>query len=385
MQMRWLVVAAVGCSSSGNGDVVGPFTGDVHRYVVDRILVPQTSDDVTRLADDLDGDGEPDNQVGLVNSTLVVLTDATTHAADMVAAGALVSVVEIQADDLEADAKVGVRFRGAETDDASQAGGAIVDGGFASNRSRTTHVPADAIARLPIFENADPLILPMHGVEIDLSPDGSGGFDGIVRGAVLLDDARAAAFVGLVQMCLADPVKHALFERGLDTDFDGQITRAEFDADALIASFIAADVQMFDGDRYAPTPHGVPDSLSVGFGVHLVPCDSGRCSTAVPADTCHDRRRDGDETDVDCGGSCAPCIADAACRVPADCQSMRCDGGQCAAPACDDGVRDGFESDVDCGANCSGCDVGKGCVVPRDCTSGKCSATAGQAGVCLAP
>jgi hypothetical protein len=36
---------------------------------------------------------------------------------------------------------------------------------------------------------------------------------------------------------------------------------------------------------------------------------------------------DGSETDVDCGGPCAPCAQGKACNVNADCAS-----GSCAAP-----------------------------------------------------
>jgi hypothetical protein len=382
--MKWpcVVMVAVGCSSSHGTDVTGPFTGDVHRFAIDSIAVPRTQDQVTQLADDLDGDGTPDNQIGLVGSTLVVLTDATMNAQDMVDSGALASFVEIQADDVVDDPAVGVSWFGAHGDVATVAGGAFVGGVFASNRSRTTHAPGAAVARLPMFENADPLALPMAGVEIDLTPDGAGGYDAVVHGAVATDDARGAGFAGLVQMFEANPVKHSLFERGLDADRDGVLTLDEFDADPLIASFLAPDVQMFDDHVYAPTPNGAPDSLSVGFGAHLVPCDDG-CPRAPPADGCHDRAVDGDETDVDCGGSCARCPASKGCKLDGDCQSTHCDAGSCRAPSCSDGVRDGYESDVDCGASCAGCAAGLGCFVPADCASGACNQTAGQPGTCM--
>lgn len=41
---------------------------------------------------------------------------------------------------------------------------------------------------------------------------------------------------------------------------------------------------------------------------------------------------DGDETDVDCGGSCSPCGNGDACSVDADCQSGTCDAGTCDDP-----------------------------------------------------
>ncbi len=43
-------------------------------------------------------------------------------------------------------------------------------------------------------------------------------------------------------------------------------------------------------------------------------CDSGKCG-------CADGAKTGDETDVDCGGSCAPCGAMKACALKSDCSS----------------------------------------------------------------
>src|SRR6185436_837646 len=98
-------------------------------------------------------------------------------------------------------------------------------------------------------------------------------------------------------------------------------------------------------------------------------------------DPCHDRVRNGDETDVDCGGSCGRCPATAACRVEGDCQTAACDAGRCRAASCSDGVLDGFESDLDCGGNCSPCALGKRCSVTHDCAVGQCSSLFGN-GTC---
>jgi hypothetical protein len=95
--------------------------------------------------------------------------------------------------------------------------------------------------------------------------------------------------------------------------------------------------------------------LSLGFGVHLAPCPTGHCTKPI-ADPCHDRIRDGDETDVDCGGSCGACGAGATCALATDCLTQACNGNHCAAPTCDDKIRDGFETGVDCGwGGCRAC------------------------------
>jgi hypothetical protein len=49
-------------------------------------------------------------------------------------------------------------------------------------------------------------------------------------------------------------------------------------------------------------------------------------------DPCRDGVRNGSESDVDCGGSCAPCPAGSACSVAADCASATCEGHVCIEP-----------------------------------------------------
>lgn len=69
---------------------------------------------------------------------------------------------------------------------------------------------------------------------------------------------------------------------------------------------------------------------------------SGSASTASTATTmlpesCDDGVLDGDETDVDCGGSCPPCEDDEMCAVNGDCASQACKSGVCLGdPACTD-------------------------------------------------
>jgi hypothetical protein len=375
----FLLIVVLGCTTSSN-DVVGPFTGQAHRFVIDAFTLPAHSTEVDALADDLDGDGKPDNRVGNAIASLAPFDDATTHGADMIASGVLASEIEIVADDLEADDTAAVRYHGTPGDTPTLVGGRLSRTGFAPNRTRQTQVPGEAMLRLPIFADADPVSVHVVGLEIELTRDGHGGFDGLVAGGVLPDDAVDAVFVGLGQMVAANPQAHLALVRLLDLDQDGILTREEVAHAPLIASILAPDIQLFDGGRFAPQPHSLhttPDALSLGFGIHLSPCDSGRCAAVAAFDRCHDRLRDGDETDVDCGGICPRCAAMAACQVAGDCQVGACDGGRCRAPSCSDGLRDGFESDVDCGAGCARCSAGKQCVVDHDCASEHCASTMG--------
>jgi len=378
--VRLLVVTClVACSSSN--DVAGPFTGEAQRFAIDRIVVPRDSAESDRYADDLDGDGKPENQLGLVSAVLASTNDLSIDALDMIASGALASTIEIQADDLETDSSVGVRYFGGEGDPATVVGGRFEAGVFRSNRTADTGAPGRALVRLPIYTNADPLVIDLEGLELDLTPDGAGGYDGLVRGGVREAAARDAAYVGLLQMIATEPERHLVFDRQLDVDLDGALSRQEVD-DSVIALLVTADIALFDGDRYAPR-HGVPsDSLSLGFAIHLVPCPSGTCAASPPVDACRDRIRDGDETDVDCGGSCQACADGVGCQVAADCQSNACDAGACRAASCSDGVRDGVEADVDCGGPCPACTAGQSCAAATDCASSSCDQGIASTGTC---
>jgi hypothetical protein len=335
-----LLLAA--CADDGPSDVVGPFTGTTTRYVVDSIVLPTETDDVQALGDDLDGDGDTDNKIGDLTVTLDLGENVTTHGADMIASGAIASTVEITADDLSDDGSVGVTYHGHDGDAAVAAGGRLVDGRFTSNRTRDTSHPGAATVVLPVFVDADPTTLALTNVEIDLEPDGAGGFDALLRGTTDPAAALAAAYAGSQQMLAANPPDHVGFMQAFDYPTpDWTITQTEFAMNSVIASLFHPDI----------TIDGVP-LLSFGARFHLSPCAEGHCTSAPPADLCHDRVLDGDEADIDCGGSCDACAGDQTCAVPADCQSEQCEGAVCAAPSCDDGVTDGFETSPDFGGPC---------------------------------
>ncbi|MDE2201895.1 MAG: hypothetical protein KGJ38_04120 [Burkholderiaceae bacterium] len=104
-------------------------------------------------------------------------------------------------------------------------------------------------------------------------------------------------------------------------------------------------------------------------------CLGGTCQ----APTCIDGLRDGQETDVDCGGgTCSACAAGRHCAVPSDCTTGVCASGVCQAASCFDGVKNGSETAIDCGGGaCGACAAGQTCLVSTDCLSGACTA-----GVC---
>ena len=106
-------------------------------------------------------------------------------------------------------------------------------------------------------------------------------------------------------------------------------------------------------------------------------CTGGVCQTA----TCTDGVKNGNETDVDCGGSCAStnkCGTGKHCGGGADCASLVCTATLCVAASCSDSVKNGNETDVDCGGACPACTkVGAVCSGAGDCAfmlcdTGKC-------------
>lgn len=89
---------------------------------------------------------------------------------------------------------------------------------------------------------------------------------------------------------------------------------------------------------------------------------------------CSDKIKNGDESDIDCGGSCAKgCLKDKNCRKDADCQSKTCKEGKCTAASCSDGIKNQDETDVDCGGSCKKCEDGESCRKASDCQSAICT------------
>lgn len=107
-------------------------------------------------------------------------------------------------------------------------------------------------------------------------------------------------------------------------------------------------------------------------------CFDGICVRA----TCDDGLANGDEPDVDCGGTCAtPCAIGQGCARTDDCESGECVLGICRA-TCSDGVRNGAEWGIDCGGDCLGCAPGAPCGDARDCRSLLCLNTPDAATPC---
>lgn len=141
-------------------------------------------------------------------------------------------------------------------------------------------------------------------------------------------------------------------------------------------------------------------------------------TACIRSGSCSDGLKNGQESDVDCGGVCpAKCSKDKECKAGADCASGLCMNSVCKNPtcspndgcvvncvphdsdcppvpncledgncvlgcpsqdpdclpeSCSNGIKDGQESDVDCGGNCAKCDLDKKCLKNNDCSSNVC-------------
>lgn len=106
--------------------------------------------------------------------------------------------------------------------------------------------------------------------------------------------------------------------------------------------------------------------------------------TTPPGSPCTDGIKNGDETDVDCGGSCPRCAAGKSCQTRDDCQSAICEGpsGFKTCQTCTPGTQCNFDSldicvcdqtvsgqivcdmgdEATTATSCAGCPVGTSCV-----------------------
>jgi len=118
-------------------------------------------------------------------------------------------------------------------------------------------------------------------------------------------------------------------------------------------------------------------------------CPSGQKCSAFGkclAATCTNMTKDGSETDLDCGGACDPCDAGKTCNSNADCKgrgACKSNPKVCFVADCNDSAQNQDETDVDCGGTCATagmgpnmgkCEIDEKCLFPSDCASNNCVA-----------
>ena len=144
----------------------------------------------------------------------------------------------------------------------------------------------------------------------------------------------------------------------------GQATRMENYVNSSLTALVNNAANVCGDTTNPPTPtcnDGIKNGDETG-----VDC-GGSCTPCQVEATCTDGIQNGDETGVDCGGSCTPCQVEATCTdgiQNGDETGVDC-GGSCVPcqveATCTDGIQNGDETGVDCGGSCVPCQVDTTC------------------------
>jgi|SRR5579871_4972612 len=139
------------------------------------------------------------------------------------------------------------------------------------------------------------------------------------------------------------------------------------------------------GGNYTPHHDGAVDNLPDGGGSEDLktqnhPSDmtfkEPQPDFSPPPPSCSDGIKNGDETDVDCGGSCPQCPDLRSCLSNNDCVNFNCSNDLCCPGArgnCDGNRQNGCEVDLTSDPfNCGGC--GNACPNGEQCQLGNCVA-----------
>jgi hypothetical protein len=186
-------------------------------------------------------------------------------------------------------------------------------------------------------------------------------------------DKSARLEVSLIRSCELDdptsapvgPIDRWTIRRGESLPRIGELAAGTYalharavsaDCDVIAAgckAFRVRDGRSLNIDLVLASTADVPlcdaiETCADGACVIVAEEDAGDDAEVLPP-TCANEALDDGETDVDCGGNCAPCPDSAGCASDADCASRWCDGDACAdTTACDDLVDpafcDGFEA-----------------------------------------
>ena len=337
-----ILLAVLAACSSAPSSPPPPITGTVHHFVIDGFTFPMSNSDARALGDDLNGDGTIDNELGMVTDSLAGQADLNANISDIIGAGVIASTVDVIYDDGTTDPVAGVSIYGFRGAAATQIRGKLASGAFASDRTAKTDSPGTAVLRLPVLADADPIQAELDDIELDLAPDAAGGYEATVRGGLPAEQLLAATEPAVLQMANSNPEAHTGIA-WVCTGGTATGTDLLTDCTGLLQGLLAPDLTL-----------GGADVVSAGFRFHMTPCPSGSCTPPAPRDSCHDRILDGDETAVDCGGTCSlRCAGGLGCKTGSDCETGFCDGGTCRMATCHDGIRDGFETAVDGGGICN--------------------------------
>ena len=163
---------------------------------------------------------------------------------------------------------------------------------------------------------------------------------------------------GQTTVCIDSDSGFDYYTKGNVTEMifsDNVLQDSETIEDACVTSTLLAE-NICNSNQHGVINFNCPDGCLNGA------CINGTCSS----NTCNDTIKNGGETGIDCGGSCAQqCSNGELCVDNNDCASGFCQYGMCAQPEVCVGT------DLNCGSICSQkCTVGQNCLSDFDCTPG---------------
>ena len=284
-----LFAALPGCAAEDEPETAVPPDYRSTYYRIDRIEVPQSSDEAAEAGLDLDGDGEADNGGG--NALAVFQTLIETAGEELplsvqagLEGGRVDWIIEIGRDTVlpgRAAAALHAARPGDRDGTFRVADGVelVGDGRDDGDRVRTRwghgRVPASFLADVI----GDWPVTWVNGVAVGVSvaEQSDGGLEGRIGFATRGDFAPVvagplAAF--MTERLQAGTLVYAAY---MDADRDGVISEAEFLASDLTQALLGPDLDLMDEDSDPPTfdpgQDGAVDSMSAGLRVHAVAVD----------------------------------------------------------------------------------------------------------------
>ncbi|HUH02527.1 MAG TPA: hypothetical protein VML75_11050 [Kofleriaceae bacterium] len=320
-----LAFSTAACGGGGDdddGNQPDP-VGDDNTYVVSKIHMPTTAAQANMFGLNLDGDeqGRPDNALGQILSTLAGQAggsfDLQEAIDEQVNMGDIILLANVQATALTTatavgttvylgdnpgtapcvdanDTVCGLHLDGSTTFDVSAASpgrsmatlvGQIVGG-------KLTGGPGKVTIELSLVQGGEALVVNLVGARVEIGAVTadtlmSGKLGGAITEEALdndilpalhtiLSDTIAEDCTGTAAPCCeADSTGQLLIDLFDESEpQDCVVTLEELKNNSLIASLLAPDVDLFDGDpaddNFSPRTDGVKDSLSLGIGFNAV-------------------------------------------------------------------------------------------------------------------
>ncbi|MEZ4450462.1 MAG: DUF4215 domain-containing protein [Nannocystaceae bacterium] len=195
--------------------------------------------------------------------------------------------------------------------------------------------------------------------------------DGFLRAGVEgCDDGNTAPDDGCSAECLIETCGNGVKE-GLEECDDGNKSDTD-ECTTLCAAAACGDGFLQEGVEECDDGNNDNDDLCVAC--HFAYCGDG--FVRAGAEQCDDGNDDADDACVLCNNAyCGDGFVHAGVEECDDANMNEADGCTfaCKVPTCADGAKNGDETDLDCGGpSCSPCAVGQACKVAEDCETNSC-------------